>query len=155
MLGDPIRIKGKQERDPMGRRQGLKDRKAQMLESPGYLSITRNVLNVSKNDEVESDIENSVNFEINAVLIWCKKLRGNFAGDLERGRPNKGDCSRIIETCDIGGSVRSFNWLIKYINYIRNIYLRTKINNAIGNVFDSSLAIKSRETRRARDGYTF
>ena len=79
-------------------------------------------------------------------MILCRNERGR----LGRIQPNRGDCSCIIDTGFNGGSLRSFNFLAKYIDCVRDINQRAKIAKTIENLCDFSVGFRSQEARRSQ-----
>ena len=86
-----------------------------------------------ENAEVDRIGANNVNFSERDVSASGWELPGrNEWRNSNRCQPNKGDRSRIIDTCFNGGALCGFNWLIKYSNYLMDTNQRTKIDKTIG-----------------------
>ena len=64
---------------------------------------------------------NNVNFPKRDILTPSMELLGRWAwGDIDRGRPNRGARSCVIDNGFNGCYLSSFNWLRKYVGYSRD-----------------------------------
>ena len=83
-------------------------------------------------------------------VLFSNKMLGRGGWGLEKmAQPNRDGCACLFDAGFNAGSLRSFNWLIKYGNYLQAINRNTKIIKTVAKEMRFVLWVRNLETHCA------